>query len=127
MGAETRHTSGRGPMGVHWRQQEGNLIRTLRHAAGLTQEQLATRIGLAHKQTISGIEMGRQHVPPERCEDFALALGERARTFSAFLLRWQSPWLFAGIFGRDAMLTRELQAAGERDGRGWAPKAVDKH
>lgn len=50
-------------------------IRRLRVAAGLTQEQLAARLGYQGKQTVSGWETGRSTPPSERLQDLAEVLG----------------------------------------------------
>jgi transcriptional regulator with XRE-family HTH domain len=111
MAAETRPTMARGPVGLFWRKAEGNYVRGLRLAAGLTQAELAERVGLANKQTISAVENGRIHVPVERCLSFGPALGVSTREFCTWCFRFQSPFLFAGVFGLDERLARELDEA----------------
>ncbi len=55
--------------------QEGEYLRSLRLEAGLSQEQLARRVGLKSANSIHNIEMGRTPIPWERWPKFAVALG----------------------------------------------------
>lgn len=114
MPAETKPTMGRGTVGNAWRVAEGDYIRELRLAKGLTQAELAEAVGMVSKQTICQIETGRGHVPPERCHEFASVLGVDLREFCTALLRWQNPWLFAGVLGCDPQLASELRKASAR-------------
>lgn len=52
----------------------GDLIRHTREARGLTQEQLAERVGLSRTQ-VTNIEVGRSDIPLKRLQKFAAALG----------------------------------------------------
>ena len=80
----------------------------------MTQGELAEAVGMMNKQTICGIETGRAHVPPERAHAFAQALKVDLREFCSTLLRYQNPWLYAGVLGCDPQLAAEIRRA---DGR----------
>lgn len=62
------------------REELGRRIATARHGAGLSQQQLATAIGLKHAQDISRYERGKVEVPSSRIDLIAEATG-RPRSF----------------------------------------------
>lgn len=62
----------------------GKNIRRLREKNGLSQEELANRMGYKSKTTINKIEMGVNDIPQNKIERFALALN----TTPAVLLGW---------------------------------------
>ncbi len=62
-------------MGVSERKRLGKQIRTLRHAKGWTQEELAARSGL-HPTYIGGIERGERNVGFDNLIKIAAALRE---------------------------------------------------
>ena len=117
MPAASNPTSDRGPVSAIWRLAEGAYIRQLRHENGLTQEELAARVGLNNKQIVCAIEGGKQHVPPERVLAFAPALNVSTRTFCARVLRYSNPWCWGGIYGIDHVLAAELRMAADRVNR----------
>ena len=53
----------------------GQKVKTLRKAAGLSQEELAKKLGFSHKSSISKIELGRADIPTGKIEPLAEALG----------------------------------------------------
>lgn len=52
----------------------GNTLRALRHAAGMSQRDLAMKLDLSHQQ-IQKYERGDNALPLERVQSFAVALG----------------------------------------------------
>lgn len=62
------------------REELGRRIKTARVAAGLTQQQLAEKIGLKHAQDISRYERGKVEVPAHRIDLIAEAT-ERPRSY----------------------------------------------
>ena len=62
----------------------GKNIRRLREKNGLSQEELANRMGYKSKTTINKIEMGVNDIPQNKIERFAWALN----TTPAVLLGW---------------------------------------
>lgn len=53
----------------------GKLIKEKREALGITQEELAERLGYKHKSSINKIELNKVDFPRDRVQDFAEALG----------------------------------------------------
>lgn len=62
----------------------GERIRKMRMELGMTQEELATRMGYTSKSTITKIEQGIRDVPQNKIEKFADVLG----TTPAVLMGW---------------------------------------
>ena len=62
----------------------GERIRKMRIELGMTQEELATRMGYTSKSTITKIEQGIRDVPQNKIAKFAEALG----TTTAVLMGW---------------------------------------
>lgn len=74
----------------HWRRQQGRLIRSLRHARGLTQAELGDAVGVT-SNVICLIETGRVPVLPEKVRQFAEVLRVELRPLAAYLLFAQNP------------------------------------
>ena len=76
--------------GIIWLQEViivakiGENIRRLREKCGLSQEELATRMGYRSKSTITKIEQGINDIPHNKIEKFAEVLG----TSPAVLMGW---------------------------------------
>ena len=64
----------------------GENILTARKRAGLTQEELAARMGYKSKSTINKIELGINDIPQSKIVKFAEVLG----TSPAYLMGWVS-------------------------------------
>lgn len=62
----------------------GERIRKIRMELGMTQEELATRMGYNSKSTITKIEQGKRDVPQNKIAKFAEVLG----TTPAVLMGW---------------------------------------
>ena len=62
----------------------GEKVRKIRMELGMTQEELATRMGYSSKSTITKIEQGIRDVPQNKIAKFAEALG----TTPAVLMGW---------------------------------------
>lgn len=63
----------------------GKRIRAAREAAGLTQEELARRVGYTSKSTINKIELGINDLRQPKVKAFAAALG----VTPAYLMGWE--------------------------------------
>ena len=63
----------------------GNNILIRRKALGLTQEELAKKMGYTSKSTINKIEMGKNDIPHSKIVKFAEVL----ETTPAFLMGWE--------------------------------------
>ena len=101
-------------LGYEYRRRLGAWVRQARLAVGLTQQQLADRLGVGFT-AISAVENGRNNIPPERYELLAEALGVDKQDFGRLVLRWTNPWLYALLFGDgEHSLKEDLGAIPER-------------
>jgi transcriptional regulator with XRE-family HTH domain len=73
------------------RREGGRWLKDLREQAGLSQRQLAVKVGTEHYTFISQLETGRGRIPPDRYVDWAAALGLPAKPFVQQLLRYYDP------------------------------------
>lgn len=80
------------------RREAGAWVRSKREAAGLSQRDLANRVGLEHYTFISQIEAGRGRVPADRYEAYALALGVEPRDFAMTMLKFHEPHTYRLLF-----------------------------
>ena len=81
------------------RREGGRYVRELREAAGLSQRQLAAKIGLDFYTFVSQIETGRGRIPPDSYRTWAEALGIDVRTFVQDLMRFYDPVTHGILFG----------------------------
>ena len=63
----------------------GNRIRSRRIELGITQDELASKLGYRSKSSINKIELGVQDLPQKKIVDFAKALD----TTPAYLMGWE--------------------------------------
>jgi len=84
------------------RQQAGRWLKQAREAAGLTQAELAERVGLRYYTFVSQVESGLGRLPIETQGAWAEALGLDPREFAQTLLRYYEPELFRLLFSDDA-------------------------
>ena len=80
------------------RREAGKWLKELREARGLTQRQLAERVGVDYYTFISQLEVGRGRIPPDRYERWARALGVNPAEFVRNLLRFYDPETFRLLF-----------------------------
>jgi transcriptional regulator with XRE-family HTH domain len=80
------------------RKQAGAWLKDLRAAAGLSQIELAQRLGLKYYTFISQIENGFGRVPIESMEAWARALGADPSAFARTLLSYYEPELHRLLF-----------------------------
>lgn len=80
------------------RLQAGNWLRSMRENAGLSQRELAEKVGALYYTFISQIESGKGRIPPERYESWADALGIDSREFSIRMLGFYEPTTYKLIF-----------------------------
>lgn len=83
------------------RREAGRWLRELREARGLSQRQLADRIGADFYTFVSQLETGRGRIPPDRYEIWAEALGVELKPFVQRLMRYYDPVTHAILFGDD--------------------------
>src|SRR3546814_4751398 len=84
------------------RQQAGRWLKTAREAAGLTQAEVAEKVGLRYYTFVSQVESGLGRLPIETQGAWAAALGLDPGEFARTLLRFYEPELFRLLFGGEA-------------------------
>jgi transcriptional regulator with XRE-family HTH domain len=84
------------------RKEAGLWLRERRETAGLSQRELAIKVGFEYYTFISQIESGRGRVPAERYEKYAKAFRMSPRDFALAMLRFNDPHTYRMIFGEDA-------------------------
>lgn len=85
------------------RQQAGRWLKGAREAAGLTQAELAERVGLRYYTFVSQVESGLGRLPVETQGAWAQALGLEPGGFARTLLRYYEPELFRLLFDSDGL------------------------
>ena len=80
------------------RRQAGEWLKALRHRAGLSQIQLADRLGYKYYTFIAQVENGHGRVPTDGMEAWSLALGEPPSAFARHLLSFYDPELYRLLF-----------------------------
>jgi transcriptional regulator with XRE-family HTH domain len=81
------------------RKQAGGWLQSMRKAAGLSQIELAEKLGLKYYTFISQVENGFGRVPSESMEAWAIALGLAPADFARHLLAYYDPELHRLLFG----------------------------
>jgi transcriptional regulator with XRE-family HTH domain len=82
------------------RDQAGRWLRELREKRGLSQRDLAQKVGAEYYTFISQLEHGRGRIPPDRYLLWAEALGVEPREFVRELMAYYDPVTYGIIFGR---------------------------
>ena len=94
------------------RQQAGRWLKTARETAGLTQAELAEKVGLRYYTFVSQVESGLGRLPIETQGAWAEALGLEPGDFAKTLLRYYEPELDRLLFGAEAAAAGQERAAG---------------
>ena len=81
------------------RKKAGHWLRQQRQAAGLSQLDLATRLGFKYYTFISQVENGFSRVPTEAMAAWATELGLEPAAFAEHLLLHYEPELHRLLFG----------------------------
>ncbi|MDB5455014.1 MAG: HipB-family transcriptional regulator [Caulobacter sp.] len=81
------------------RRQAGRWLKATREMAGLTQAELAEKIGLRYYTFVSQVENGLGRVPIETQAAWAEAIGLDPGDFARILLRYYEPELYRLLFG----------------------------
>jgi DNA-binding XRE family transcriptional regulator len=84
------------------RKEAGRYLKRQRQAAGLTQQEVARRVGIAYYTTISQVEAGKTRVPPDKMQSWAEALQVEPTAFAQQLLRYYDPFTWQLLFGNQA-------------------------
>lgn len=88
----------REPQAKRHRKQAGTWLKDLRHRAGLSQIELAEKLGFKYYTFISQVENGFGRVPTESMEAWARALDVRPAEFARTLLSYYEPELHRLLF-----------------------------
>jgi transcriptional regulator with XRE-family HTH domain len=86
------------PEAKQLRKEAGSWLRDMRRKAGLSQIELASRLGLKYYTFISQVENGVGRVPSESMEVWAQALGVAPTQFARTLLSFYDPQLHRLLF-----------------------------
>jgi transcriptional regulator with XRE-family HTH domain len=81
------------------RKEAGKWLKNLRVQRGLTQRDLAEKVGLDYYTFISQLEVGRGRIPPDRYEIWAEALGMNPSVFVKSLMQYYDPETYRILFG----------------------------
>ena len=80
------------------RRDAGQWLKRLRESKGLSQRDLAEKVGVEYYTFISQVESGRGRIPPDRYRVWAKALGIPAREFVVHLMRYYDPVTYRILF-----------------------------
>ena len=80
------------------RKQAGAWLKGLREEAGLTQMELANRLGFKYYAFVSQVETGFSRVPTEKIEAWARAVGADPTQFAQRLLAFYEPELHRVLY-----------------------------
>jgi transcriptional regulator with XRE-family HTH domain len=86
------------PPAAELRKSAGNWLKARRKAAGLSQVDLAQRLGLKYYTFISQVENGFGRVPSDSMEAWGRALGVAPSEFARELLSYYEPELYRLLF-----------------------------
>jgi transcriptional regulator with XRE-family HTH domain len=80
------------------RRGAGHWLKRLRENHGLSQRDLAEKVGVEYYTFISQVESGRGRIPPDRYRVRAKALGVPPREFVKRLMRYYDPVTYRILF-----------------------------
>jgi transcriptional regulator with XRE-family HTH domain len=80
------------------RRDAGQWLKKSREAQGLSQRDLAEKVGVEYYTFISQVESGRGRIPPDRYRSWAKALGISPREFVIKLMRYYDPVTYRILF-----------------------------
>lgn len=84
------------------RTEAGRWLRELREKRGLTQREVAQRVGAEYYTFVSQLENGRGRIPPDRYLVWADALAVQPRQFVRGLMYYYDPVTYQIIFGSES-------------------------
>ena len=88
------------PEVVELRKEAGLWLKELRERRGLSQRQMAEKVGVNYYTFISQVESGRGRIPPDRYVVWAEVLGVEPKFFVRNLLRSYDPVTYSILFGK---------------------------
>jgi transcriptional regulator with XRE-family HTH domain len=83
------------------RREGGRWLKERRERLGLSQRQLAERVGVDYYTFISQLETGRGRIPPDRYRKWARALEMNDQVFVREMLRYYDPITYGILFTQD--------------------------
>lgn len=98
MRAAQRRLEEGGPDPKSLRREAGRWLKGLRERAGLTQADVADKLGLRYYTFVSQVEGGHGRVPSDQIGHWADALGVPRRDLATELLRYYEPELHRLLF-----------------------------
>ena len=103
------------PETLELRRQAGRWLKLLREEAGLSQRQLATKVGSDYYTFISQLESGRGPDAPDKYLVWAAALACDPREFVKEIMRFYDPVTYGILFGRveDGYTPKALRPAND--------------
>jgi transcriptional regulator with XRE-family HTH domain len=108
------------------RVEAGQWLRELREKRGLSQRELAQKVGAEYYTFISQLENGRGRIPPDRYLDWASALGVDKREFVRGLMYYYDPVTYRIIFGPQIPFTKAPPRPDSRLSTDARPKETDR-
>ncbi len=87
------------PKTLELRRLAGRWLKSQREAAGLSQRQLALKVGSEYYTFISQLELGRGRIPPDKYVAWATALNCEPRSFVKRIMSYYDPVTYAILFG----------------------------
>src|SRR5262245_37227717 len=84
------------------RREAGRWLRELREQRGLSQSELAQRVGVEYYTLISQLEHGRGRIAPEAYLGWADALGVDPREFVRRLISYYDPVIYEILFASES-------------------------
>ena len=99
MAAASIHFGKAAPAAKELRRKAGAWLKERRQAAGLSQMDLAQKLGFKYYTFVSQVENGFGRVPSESMEAWANALGVAPADFARHLLSYYDPDLHRLLFG----------------------------
>ena len=82
------------------RREAGVWLKELRERRGMSQRQLASKLGAEYYTFISQLETGRGRIPPDRYREWAEALGVEPAEFVKTLMQYYDPVTYEILFGK---------------------------
>ena len=102
------------------RREGGAWLKQLRENAGLSQRELAAKLGIEYYTFISQMEIGRVRVPPDQYRAMAAALGIDPAVLVRELMRFYDPITYAILFAERRQQPQERSFSPTTDVRGHA-------
>ena len=90
------------------RREAGRWLKERREACGLSQRQLAEKVGTEYYTFISQLETGRGRIPPDKYRIWAEALHMTARDFVIKLLPFYDPVTYEIVFAESTDSNRGI-------------------